>query len=77
MVWGTFLLLEPYNPSKSARKKSPEIARLSVGGSNCYLGNAQIEPEIISVVRPLREGCKKKHKKLTNVNFGLTYIHTP
>ena len=26
----------------------------------------------------LGEGAKKKHKKkLTNVSFGLTYIHTP
>ena len=24
-----------------------------------------------------REGCKKNIKKLTNVSFGLTYIHTP
>ena len=27
-----FLLLEPYNPSKSARKKVPKSARLSAGG---------------------------------------------
>ena len=42
MAWGTYL--EPYNPSKNARSKVPQSARLSAGGgSNYYLGNAQIE----------------------------------
>ena len=30
MAWGTYL--EPYNPSKSARNKVPQSARLSAGG---------------------------------------------
>ena len=54
MVWGRSkpllgwfgalcLLLEPYNPSKSARKKCPRVpVWVRGGGSNCYLGNAQI-----------------------------------
>ena len=38
---------------KSARKKVPQSARLSAGGCNRYLGNAQIEVMLTSKVLPL------------------------
>ena len=41
------------NLLKSARKKVPQSARLSAGGCNRYLGNAQIEVTLTSKVLPL------------------------
>ena len=47
-----FLLLEPYGhiTLQKVPEKGPQSARLSAGGSNCYLGNAQINSMISSMV---------------------------
>ena len=44
----------------SARKKSAQSARLSAGGCNCYLGNAQIEVATHRKVLPLSIFAKQR-----------------
>ena len=43
MVWGTFFTIRTIQPFKKCPKKCFKVPIW--GGSNCYLGNAQIEPE--------------------------------
>ena len=50
---GHFLYYENHTTIQKVPEKVPQSAPLSGGrGPNCYLSNAQIEEEIISVVRP-------------------------
>ena len=40
-------------------------------------GEDQGRPSRGTLTRGSKGKVQKKHKKLTNVSFGLTYIHTP
>ena len=43
----------------------------------CYFFGLNGNLKISVIDSNLGKGAKNKHKKLTNVSFGLTYIHTP
>ena len=49
MVWGTYSEMNNNFTFKhgNLEKKVPQSARLSAGGCNCYLGNAQIKVALI------------------------------